>query len=89
MDERLIKLHAILHAEPYWPRLYYFKFIIPNDSLKLEQVKSFFSHPDKITYKTSRDIRYIGVSCKEMMPSPEPVIAIYENAYQIDGLIAL
>lgn len=89
MEERLEKLRDILLKEKEWPQLYFFKFIIPNNSAKLEQVKAFFSDPSKITYKTSRDIRYIGVSCKEWMSGPDAIIAIYTKAYQIEGLIAL
>ncbi len=89
MDERLLKLKEILQKEKVWPQLYFFKFIIPNDSMKLEQVKRFFADPAKITYKTSRDIRYIGVSCKEWVADPEAIISVYEKAYQVEGLIAL
>lgn len=89
MDERLVKLSEILQNEKVWPQLYFFKFIIPNEKEKLESVRNLFAYPDKITYRTSRDIRYIGVSCKEWMQTPEAIIAIYEKAYSIQGVIAL
>ena len=72
-----------------WPQIYYFKFIVPNDNGKIECVKGLFSDPSKITYNTSRDIRYIGISCKEVMPDAESIIAVYEKASQVEGLIAL
>ena len=89
MDERLVKLSEILQKEKNWPQFYFFKFIIPNEKEKLETVKSLFSNPNKITYRTSRDIKYIGVSCKQWMPTPEAIISIYEKAYSIQGVIAL
>ncbi len=45
--------------------------------------------PEAITYKTSRDIRFIGMSCKQWMPDPESIINIYKQASQIEGLISL
>lgn len=75
--------------EKEWPQVYYFKFIVPNDKEKIESVKSLFKEPSNITYNTSRDIRFIGISCKEIMPDAEAIIAIYEKAGLIEGLIAL
>jgi hypothetical protein len=89
MDERLIKLTEILQKEKNWPQLYFFKFITPNEKEKLEAVRSLFSNPNQITYRTSRDIRYIGISCKQWMPTPESIISLYEKAYAVQGVIAL
>jgi uncharacterized protein len=72
-----------------WPQVYYFKFIVPNDNEKINTVKGLFTDPSKITYRTSRDIRFIGISCKEIMPDAESVIAVYEKAGFVEGLIAL
>ena len=89
MDDRLLKLRELLSKEKRWPQVYFFKFIVPNDNEKIDIVKSLFSDPSKITYKTSRDIRFIGISCKEIMPDPDSVIAVYEKASKVEGLIAL
>jgi uncharacterized protein len=89
MDNRLLELRTILMEEKKWPQLYYFKFIVPNDNEKIESVKDLFSDPAKITYNTSRDIRFIAISCKEIMPDAESIIAIYERASLVEGLIAL
>jgi uncharacterized protein len=89
MDDRLLKLRAILIEDKRWPQVYYFKFIVPNDNEKIIAVKRLFTDPSKITYKTSRDIRFIGISCKEIMPDPDSVISVYEEASRVDGLIAL
>jgi hypothetical protein len=69
--------------------LYYFKFIVPNDKEKIETVKSFFLDPSKIKYKVSRDINYIGISCKQYMPDADSIVEIYQKASMIEGLIAL
>ena len=69
--------------------VYYFKFIIHNNQQKLDQVKELFADPSSITYNTSRDIKFISLSCKQLMPDAESIIAIYEKANLVDWLIAL
>jgi len=69
--------------------LYYFKFIVHNNQEKLDQVRALFFDPKSITYNTSKDIRFISLSCKQWMPDPESIISVYEKASQVDGLIAL
>ena len=68
------KFRELLAQNEQWPMLYYFKFIVHNDQQKINQVKELFIDPDSITYKTSRDIRFIGMSCKQWMPDPDSII---------------
>lgn len=89
MHTNIDRFRELLSKHHEWPLLYYFKFIVQNNQEKLEQVKGLFADPASITYKVSRDIRFISLSCKQLMPDPESVIAIYEKASLIDGLIAL
>lgn len=89
MKDNIDKFRELLSDNKVWPMLYYFKFIIPNSQEKLNQVKELFADPSAITYKTSRNIRFISLSCKQRMPDTESIIAIYEKASLIDGLIAL
>ena len=89
MSDNIEKFRELLSKNSEWPLLYYFKFIISNNQEKLDQVKGLFADPSAITYNTSRDIRFISLSCKQLMPDAESVIAIYEKASLVDGLIAL
>ena len=89
MNSNIDNFLELLSKNEQWPMLYYFKFIVQNNQEKLNQVKELFSDPSAITYKTSRDIRFIGMSCKQWMPDAESIIAIYEKASKVDGLIAL
>lgn len=89
MTENIDKFKELLADQEQWPMLYYFKFIIQNKQEQLDQVKAFFEDPSTITYKTSKDIKFIGISCKQRMPNPESIIAIYEKASQVEGLISL
>ncbi len=89
MQGNIDKFRELISKNEHWPMLYYFKFIVQNNQEKLNQVRELFLDPSAITYKTSRDIRFIGMSCKQWMPDPESIIAIYEKASVVDGLIAL
>jgi hypothetical protein len=89
MSDNIEKFRELLSKNTEWPMLYYFKFIIDNNQEKLDRVKGLFSDPSSITYNTSRDIKFISLSCKQHMPDADSIIAIYEKANLIEGLIAL
>ena len=89
MNTDIEKLRELLAGQERWPMLYYFKFIVRNHPEKLNKVIELFADPSAITYNTSKDINFIGVSCKQWMPDPQSIMAIYEKASVVDGLIAL
>ncbi len=89
MNNPIEKFRKLLLQQKDWPMLYYFKFIISNDKHKLDQVRSLFIDQYSITYKTSKDLKYISLSCKQYMTDPESIICIYEKAALVEGLIAL
>ena len=89
MSSDIEKIKSMLWAEQKWPGIYYFKFIVPNDKVKLEQVKKLFMIEGDITYRTSRDIRFIALSCKQEMKNPDEVLALYRKASEIEGVISL
>ena len=89
MNDNIAKFRELLSKNTEWPMLYFFKFIVHNNQEKLDKIKELFDDPSSITYKTSKDIKFIGVSCKQLMPDAESIIAIYEKASLVDGVIAL
>ena len=89
MDEALENARTSLWAQQSWPGIYYFKFIVPNDKKKLELVRKLFMFEDQITYRTSKDIRFISLSCKQEMKNPDEVLEIYRKAGEIEGVISL
>ncbi len=72
-----------------WPRVYFFKFIIPSDNQKLAKVEALFGVEAQVTIKQSHKGNYVSVSAKELMLSAEKVIERYEEANKIQGLMAL
>jgi uncharacterized protein len=69
-----------------WPALYIFKFIVPSG--KEPEVRNLFPLHTP-TEKLSANGKYTSVTFEMMMPSANTVIAVYEQATKIEGLIAL
>jgi hypothetical protein len=87
MDKEWIKVFAEKLDQHYaWPSLYIFKFIVPTG--RENDVKNLFPL-HTTTEKQSRKGNYTSITIQMMMPSSEAVIAIYEQASIIPGLIAL
>lgn len=82
-------LREKLSQDKNWPKVYLFKFIIPNDNKKLALAEALFGSEAQVTLNKSRTGKYISVSAKELMISPDEVIQRYEKANQIEGLISL
>jgi putative lipoic acid-binding regulatory protein len=82
----LISFREKLDQHYAWPSLYIFKFIVPTG--KEQQVKKLFPQHDTAE-KLSKQGNYTSITVQMMMPSSDSVIAIYEEASAIEGLIAL
>ena len=88
-QEKYNSIKQQLFESTKWPSLYMFKFIVPNGEDKLSAVKNLFPEGTEFTYKTSRDVRFIGVTVKIVMASADDVIEIYSRAEGIKGIMAL
>jgi putative lipoic acid-binding regulatory protein len=69
-----------------WPSLYTFKFIVPKG--KEEEVRKIFPMHTP-SERASKNGNYTSFTVQTMMPSTDAVIDIYQNASDIDGIIAL
>jgi len=88
-QEKYNQLRDQLIESTQWPSLYMFKFIIPNKDEKLDAVKALFPAGTPFAFKTSKDLRFISITVKIKMKDADKVIAIYEQAKNIEGLLAL
>lgn len=84
--ERLKRQKEILDREYDWPADYMFKFIVP--VAKEKEVRALFPHHEP-NVRESREGNYLGLTFVYRSDSSDLILAIYEKAYQIDGLIAL
>lgn len=72
-----------------WPNVYFFKFIVPNEPQLLAQASALFTETAEITFHESKTGKYISVSAKEMMLDVDSIIAIYNKAALIKGIVSL
>ncbi len=72
-----------------WPRVYFFKFIVPSTNENLARVEALFGAEAQVSIKQSTKGNYVSVSAKELMLSADRVIERYEKASLIEGLMAL
>lgn len=82
-------LREKLEASGDWPRVYFFKFIVPSDNKKLAQVEALFGPEAKVSLKQSSKGNFVSVSAKELMLNVDGVIKRYEDAAKIEGIMAL
>lgn len=85
-DKDLNKLKSLLEEQYSWPSIYLFKFIVPyNQTTKVEAL--FPGH--EISKKGSQKGNYVSLSIEIQLDSADHVIAIYQQASNIPGLISL
>ncbi len=83
------KLKELLAQNKKWPLLYMFKFIIPNAEGKVQQVVDLLPKHGTVTYKHTKNLKYVSVTCKASMKSPEAIIDVTNTISSIDGVMSL
>ncbi len=83
------KLLEKLKENKKWPLLYMFKFIVPNSEGKVDQVKALMPKNGNISFKHTKNLKYVSVTCTAKMKTAEEIVEITAKANKIEGLIAL
>jgi putative lipoic acid-binding regulatory protein len=88
MEDMFGRLRAQLELLE-WPNVYLFKFIVPNNPDKIALTNSLFDDTAEIVMHPSSEGKYISISAKELMLDVDSIIAKYEKASLIEGIISL
>ena len=83
------KLKLMLEDDFKWPHLYMFKFIVPFSPESIQQTEALFSSDAEIVLRESKNLKYMSITAKQLMDSPNAVVAIYEKAESIKGIMGL
>jgi len=83
------KLLEKLQENKKWPLLYMFKFIAPNEDGKVKKVVSLLPKNGEISYKHTKNLKYVSITCKVKMPSAQSIVDITSEIVKIDGLMSL
>jgi putative lipoic acid-binding regulatory protein len=73
-----------------WPSVYLYKFIVPSEPVKIEQIGAIFNNTGAvIESRLSRNGKYTSLSITVDLDSPDEVIAKYRRVGEIEGVISL
>lgn len=72
-----------------WPCVYLFKFIVQSDSHKIAQLVDLFDENAQISFHSSKNGTYTSVSAKVVALDAQSVLAVYQKAANIEGIISL
>ena len=82
-------LKKALLEDKKWPRLYMFKFIVPNRDGKVEEVKLKLPDYGKMSFKHTENLKFVSITCVAMMESADQIIEITDRIACMDGVMAL
>ena len=82
LKERLDLVHS-------WPSVYMFKFILEPEPQRLDSVLALFPPECEVLRKYSKGGKYLSITVQEVMMSADEVVARYNSASEIPGVIIL
>ena len=89
-EDFYIRLREELDNTSTWPAEYLYKFIVPTDSKKIEEVENAFDNMGAvIKTKQSKTGKYTSLSVNVNMQNPDEVVQKYIEVSNIDGIISL
>jgi len=89
-DQFYKKLKKKLKEDTSFPAKYMFKFIVPANKDKVEQIEAMFDHTGAVINTTnSRTGKFTSVSIVVVMKKADDIILKYKEAEKIEGIISL
>lgn len=88
VKESAARLREQLDKMP-WPQNYMFKFVLPNDRVRLDKLLELLPSHGKTTFGNSKTGKYVSVTCVASMASAEAVMEVTTAAVGIEGVISL
>ena len=84
------RLKEELEKSTTWPSAYLYKFIIPTDTEKQQEIEAVFNHTGAvIDTKKSSNGKYTSLSVTVNLKDPDEVIAYYKKVSTVEGIISL
>ncbi|MGB1032361.1 MAG: DUF493 family protein [Flavobacteriales bacterium] len=88
-EERLRLLREKLEEHHDWPSVYMFKFVIPTDPEKIEQIHNIFGESVEYRERLSKNGNYTSITIREMILKVDVIFDRYREVNKIDGVISL
>jgi hypothetical protein len=88
-EEFYIRLKEELNNTSTWPSEYLYKFIVPTDAKKIEEVENAFDNLGAVIKTTrSKTAKYTSISINVTMSSPADVVEKYIEVSTVEGIIS-
>ena len=85
-----VKLNERLSLTTEFPTEYLYKFIVPSGGNQVKEIENLFNKKTiKLNTNTSKTGKYISLSIRVNLSSPDEVISYYKKAESIEGIISL
>ena len=89
-DEFYKKLKLSLEETTKFPAKYMYKFIIPSDKEKINEIETIFDHTGAVIQtKPSKTGKYSSITITVQMKSADAVIEKYKEVGTVEGVISL
>ena len=89
-DEFYARLKDQLLENTTWPSNYLYKFIVPTDAERIDQINTIFDNTGAvIVSKKSKKGTYTSISITVHLQNPDEVIAKYKEVAFVEGVISL
>ncbi|WP_273569097.1 DUF493 family protein [Maribacter halichondriae] len=89
-EEFYKRLREQLQDSAQWPSNYLYKFIVPTDTRKIEQIHAVFDNTGAvIESKQSKKGKYTSISVTVHLKNPDAVIEKYKEVGLVEGVISL
>jgi len=72
-----------------WPLLYMFKFIVPNNDDKVNQVKACLPKNGTLSFKHTKSLKHVSITCMANMASADDIIDVTTEVAVIEGVMVL
>ena len=90
MSEDIYKnLREKLSENTNWPLQYMFKFIVSNIEGKVDQVAELLPQNGKLSFKHTKNLKHVSVTCIADMASVDDIIYILDKVTHVDGVMVL
>ncbi|RZL34432.1 MAG: DUF493 family protein [Pedobacter sp.] len=89
-EEFYVRLKEELSNTSLWPSEYLYKFIVPTDQNKINEIENAFNNMGAVIKTSeSKTGKYTSVSVDVRMKNPDAVIEKYIQVSNIEGIISL
>lgn len=88
-DEARDRMRKALDLVHSWPAVYMFKFIFEPEQERLDALLALFPEEAEVLRKYSKAGKYLSLTIREVMMSADEVVARYDKASKVEGVIVL